>query len=972
VSSELQILMSFKNFRYLLSAAVVLLSLSGMVFAASISSDGFWRETKSLSIAATPQMQVVPSSYRTLNLKQSAFAALLATAPMEFSDKAKSTTVIITLPKPDGSFARFRIEESPMISPKVAAEVPDWKTYSGRGVDDPASVVRLSWSNAGLKAAVLQGDGMYYVDPISANDLANYICYSKTALKNERSGFHCSLDEYLSIPARSASRPAGPDGVNAVQLSNGTNLKTYRLAIATTGEYTIDRGGQAAALTDVMNAVNRINLVYRRDASVSFTLVSGTNTIFDNPATDPYDNSDNENQLAINQTQLDNLIGNANYDIGHLFGTGGGGVASSPSVCSTQKAEGYSARVPPTGDPFWVDYVSHEMGHQLSAQHTYNTKENGGCSTRSATNAYEVASGVTIMGYNGVCSERNLQQFSIDNFHVRSLDQIIAELSNNQGGGGTCGTTTATNNNIPTANAGANFTIPKLTPFTLTATASDANSGDALTYSWEEFDLAPSASGPQGVPAGTYDVDTDNILRPLFRTYSPIASPARTYPSLPYILNNANVPPLTYTGTSATGATCPGGDTCVVGENLPGVTRTMNFRVVVRDNNGGVADSATQINVSGDSGPFKVSAPNTAITVTGGAQFNVTWDVANTTAVPVSAANVKISLSTDGGNNFSTVLTASTPNDGSETLTIPNIATATARLKVEAVGNIFFDVSDTNFTITGNGATPGLVGNVSTRLPVGTDDNVLIEGFIVQGPAGSTKKITVRAIGPSLAPFGITDALANPTLDIFDSNNAKVAANNDWKNTQIGGLITSDQFAEINSSGVAPTNDLESAIIANLAPGSYTAVVRGLGNTTGTGVVDAFDLSAASPARLANIATRGLIQPGDKLMIAGFIIQNGAIQTVVRAIGPSLTAFGVANALPDTTLQVKDQNGATVIENDDWQTSQKQALEATGLQPTNNLEAAVVITLQPGQYTAQVRGKPEATGTGVVQAYFLQ
>jgi Metallo-peptidase family M12B Reprolysin-like len=963
--------MSFKNFRYFLSSTVVLLSLSGMVFAEPASSDGLWRETKSFSVAATPQMPIVPSAYRTVTLKQSAFAALLATAPMEFSDKAKSTAVVITLPKPDGSFARFRIEESPMISPKVAAEVPDWKTYSGRNIDDPASVVRFSWSNAGLKAAVLQGDGMYYVDPISANDLANYICYSKTALKNERIGFHCSLDEYLSTPARSAARPVSPDGVNAALLSNGTNLKTYRLAIATTHQYTADRGGQDAAFTDVMNAVNRINLVYRRDVSVSFTLVSDKRSVISDTMTDPYNNTDQVGQLAINQTQLDNIYGTANYDIGHLFGTGGGGVATSPSICSTQKAEGYSARVPPTGDPFWVDYVAHEMGHQLSAQHTYNTNENGGCNTRSAADAYEVASGVTIMGYNGVCSDRNLQQFSIDNFHVRTLDQIIAELGN-QGGGGSCGTTTATNNNIPTANAGANFTIPKLTPFTLTATASDADAGDALTYSWEEFDLAPSASGPQGVPAGTYDVDTDNVLRPLFRTYSPIASASRTYPSLTYILNNANVPPLTYTGTSATGATCPGTDTCVVGENLPSVARTMNFRVVVRDNKGGVADGATQINVRGDSGPFKVSAPNTAVSVTGGSQFTVTWDVANTTAAPVSAANVKISLSTDGGNNFSTILTASTPNDGTETLTIPNIATTTARIKVEAVGNIFFDVSDVNFTITGNGATPGLVGNVSTRLPVGTDDNVLIEGFIVQGPAGSTKKIIVRAIGPTLAGFGVTDALANPTLDIFDSNNAKVATNNDWKNTQIGGLITSDQFAEINSSGVAPTNDLESAIIANLAPGSYTAVVRGLGNTTGTGVVDAFDLSAASPARLANIATRGLIQPGDKLMIAGFIIQNGAIQTVVRAIGPSLTAFGVTNALPDTTLQVKDQNGATVIENDDWQTSQKQALEATGLQPTNNLEAAVVVTLQPGQYTAQVRGKPEATGTGVVQAYFLQ
>jgi len=248
----------------------------------------------------------------------------------------------------------------------------------------------------------------------------------------------------------------------------------------------------------------------------------------------------------------------------------------------------------------------------------------------------------------------------------------------------------------------------------------------------------------------------------------------------------------------------------------------------------------------------------------------------------------------------------------------------------------------------------------------------LIEGFIVQGPPGSTKKILIRAIGPSLIPFGIADAVADPTLDIFNAANVKVAGNDNWKTTQVGGLITGDQVAEITASQVAPGNDKESAIIANLAPGSYTAVVRGAGNTVGTGVVDAYDLSAASPAKLANIATRGLIQPGDKLMIAGFIVQNGSVKAVVRAIGPSLTPFGITNALPDTTLQLRNQNGVIVRENDDWKTDQQQELESTGLAPTNDLEAALVVTIPPGQYTAQVRGKPESTGTGVVQVYFLQ
>lgn len=241
------------------------------------------------------------------------------------------------------------------------------------------------------------------------------------------------------------------------------------------------------------------------------------------------------------------------------------------------------------------------------------------------------------------------------------------------------------------------------------------------------------------------------------------------------------------------------------------------------------------------------------------------------------------------------------------------------------------------------------------------------------GPEGSSKKVIVRALGPSLKPFGVADALANPTLEIHDANDI-VAKNDDWKNTQIFKLITSDQSAEIRDSGVAPSDDLESAVIVNLAPGTYTAVVRGVGNTTGTGLVDAYDLSGASPARLANVSTRGLVQGGDGLMIAGFIVQNAPVRAVIRAIGPSLKEkpFEINNALADTTLELHGANGFTPLTNDDWKSDQRQELEDTGLQPSNDLEAALVVTLQPGTYTAQVRGKNDTSGIGVVEVYFLQ
>ncbi|PZR76714.1 MAG: hypothetical protein DLM73_01750, partial [Chthoniobacterales bacterium] len=221
-----------------------------------------------------------------------------------------------------------------------------------------------------------------------------------------------------------------------------------------------------------------------------------------------------------------------------------------------------------------------------------------------------------------------------------------------------------------------------------------------------------------------------------------------------------------------------------------------------------------------------------------------------------AGTDIGVFRSTDGGSSWKPFNTGMPP-----AAVVAFAAQPTGLIQLATFGRGAYQLTPT--------ATPGLVANVSTRLPVGKDDNALIQGFIVQGPAGSTKKIIVRALGPFLEAFGITDFLANPTLDIFDGNQMKVASNDNWKTTQVGGLITGDQFAEINASGLAPTKDLESAIIASLVPGQYTAVVRGSGNSVGTGLVDAFDISAASPAKLVNVGTRGLVQPGDGLLTAG-------------------------------------------------------------------------------------------------------
>lgn len=264
------------------------------------------------------------------------------------------------------------------------------------------------------------------------------------------------------------------------------------------------------------------------------------------------------------------------------------------------------------------------------------------------------------------------------------------------------------------------------------------------------------------------------------------------------------------------------------------------------------------------------------------------------------------------------------------------------------------------------GGATGSTANISTRLPVGTDANILITGFIVTGPGGSTKRVLIRGIGPST---GVPGALADPTVELHDGTGALIASNDNWMTTVIGGVITSDQVAEIQATGAQPANAAESALIATLAPGNYTAQIRGANSTTGIGLSEAYDLDLPSAAKLANVSTRGFVQTGDNLMIGGFIIVNNPVRVVVRGIGPSLT--GVPNALADPTLELRNGNGTLVLANDNWRQTQEAELIATTLQPTNDLESALVITLQPGGYTAQLRGNNNTTGVGLVEVYAL-
>ena len=442
--------------------------------------------------------------------------------------------------------------------------------------------------------------------------------------------------------------------------------------MAATGEYTTFHGGTVSqGLAAIVTAMNRVNGVYIKDLCIRMTLIANNDLIvYTNSSTDPYTNSNGGAMLSQNQNNLDNVIGSANYDIGHVFSTGGGGVAFLRCVCVPGiKAQGVTGLPQPTGDPFYIDYVAHEVGHQYGGNHTFNSEASAcGGGNRNAGTAWEPGSGSTIMAYAGICGSHNLQNNSDDYFHTGSFSEIQQFIQ--FGTGNSCAVITNSGNTPPSITMpSGGWVLPVRTPFQLTGTATDAETPNSLTYCWEEMDIGPP--GSPNSPSGD---------APIFRSFKPDTSGTRYFPKLSNILNN----------------------TQTIGEILPTYSRNLTFRLTVRDNNataGGVNNEIIFFTVDAAAGPFLVTYPNSAVTLNSNVPQTITWDVANTNAAPVNCANVNIKLSTDGGLTFPVTLAAGTPNDGSQSVTLPSINNTTARIKIEAVGNVFFDLSNTNFTI---------------------------------------------------------------------------------------------------------------------------------------------------------------------------------------------------------------------------------------------------------------------------------
>lgn len=614
--------------------------------------------------------------------------------------RTNSNNIRFSLPNADGLIEEFELKEASNFDPALQSIFSNIRSFSGRGITDRNATLKLSISPQGIQSMVFRaGKEEEYIEPYSEDNLT-YTVF-KSQRKTGQMPWNCStVDTRLA----SALNQIVIDQPISIARAGG-NLKILRLALSCNGEYA-NYFGATATTPDrearVMAAFNatltRCNGIFEKDLAIHLSLIPTTTAvIYYDPLTDPYTANNTGPWNSQLQSTLTAVIGEANYDIGHMFGsTGGGGNAGCIGcVCNAGKGSGITSPADgiPSGDNFDIDYVAHEIGHQLGANHTFSMSTEG-----TGVNK-EVGSGITIMSYAGITAQ-DVAPHSIDIFHQASIAQVQTNFETK-----TCGTTLgiAGNNTAPVIAPLTNYTIPRSTPFALTGSATDAE-GDLLTYTWEQNDNGnATTTGTASVASAT------KAIGPNWISFRPTSSPTRYFPQLSSIL----------AGSNTTGP-FPGGDLGANTEALSSVGRTLNFRLTVRDNApfssnslspevGQTSFADVVITVNATSGPFAVTAPNTAVSWGVGTTHNITWSVGSTNLAPINVANVKISLSTDGGQTFPIVLAETTPNDGTHPIVIPNNIGNSARIKIEAVGNIFFDISNRNFNITA----PALCGDAT-------------------------------------------------------------------------------------------------------------------------------------------------------------------------------------------------------------------------------------------------------------------
>jgi hypothetical protein len=649
--------------RSLLAALAIVGATAAPVAAAP--ADSLWREVRPPVVAAAG----APPG-RAYLLDETGLAARLAAAPREFSAAARAAPLRVPFPLPDGRLLELTVEESPILAPRLARRHPAIRTYVVR---DASGAVggRLSLTPRGGLQGLLRVAGEVVRIAPEGDDGTYRSVFERDLAPDGPPVCGVEGDEIRSLAAPGRWGPSDPVA-RVAPAAAGDDLRIYRLAIATTGEYYAARGGNDADVLDsIVTVIDKVNFIYETEVAIRFVLIDDLEDLFfTDPATDGYSNDDECTMEDENQVAIDGVLDDGDYDIGHVFGSGSGGCAGGSNVCVTdQKAQGASnlnTNQPPDQEGFsGYRLVAHEMGHQFGAGHTWSG-DSGNCTPGqfSPSNAYEPGGGTTLMAYSGTCGNDNLQGGVPDDpyFHTHSFDQIVAYSTTDDGDD--CPFTISTDNDPPAVDAGPDSTIPQETPFVLTGSGNDPD-GDSLTFAWEQLDLAAGQGDPGSAALGD---------GPLFRSYPPVPDPSRTLPNLADLLGNVDT----------------------IGEILPTNDRSMTFRLTARDNRafgGGVDHDTMTVTVEGDA--FFIVSPNGGETLGAGCTVPVLWEVGGGDI----AAAVDLRLSTDGG--FTTApLALGVANDGAHDVFVPcGAGTTEGRVRADAVANIFFDVSDSDVFI---------------------------------------------------------------------------------------------------------------------------------------------------------------------------------------------------------------------------------------------------------------------------------